>query len=521
MAPSRWDRLESLLEQASRFPPAERPAFVERETSGDPDLQAELNALIESSHGAEDYLGRLRQDLLGSAVPGLLRELEAAPDAPDPWIGRIVSHYQILERLGGGGMGVIYRAHDSRLDRTVALKFIAPEIRTDVEAQRRFLQEARAASALDHPNICTIHEIAETDDGRQYIVMTAYDGETLRARIERGPIPATEAVDIARQIAEALAAAHTRGIVHRDVKPDNVFVTRGGVVKLLDFGLAQALDHRMSGPGAAEGTVAYMSPEQARGHRADERSDVWALGVILFEMLAGARPFGAGSPAAVIDLILTRDPDLSARRPDLAPPILDLVRRALTKDPAGRFGSGREILEGLKQSQTAAARPAPTRRPYRRWIGSTAVGLLIVAAAAALLLQDQSAPVATLPPGTISQVLWVDDNPENNVEVVRQLESRGVRVTRSLSTAEAVRRFDPAVHQLVVSDMGRYEGADNAYVERAGFDLLAQLRGRQPDVQVVFCTSSRAAKTHRVEALAAGALDILEDCAGILRVIGL
>jgi CheY-like chemotaxis protein len=146
---------------------------------------------------------------------------------------------------------------------------------------------------------------------------------------------------------------------------------------------------------------------------------------------------------------------------------------------------------------------------------------LIVAAAAALLLQDQSAPVATLPPGTISQVLWVDDNPENNVEVVRQLESRGVRVTRSLSTAEAVRRFDPAVHQLVVSDMGRYEGADNAYVERAGFDLLAQLRGRQPDVQVVFCTSSRAAKTHRVEALAAGALDILEDCAGILRVIGL
>jgi serine/threonine-protein kinase len=417
-------------------------------------------------------------------------------------------------------MGVIYRAHDSRLDRPVALKFIAPEIRADVEAQRRFLQEARAASALDHPNICTIHEIAETEDGRQYIVMSAYEGETLRLRLERS-ISETEALDIATQVAEALAAAHERGIVHRDVKPDNVFLTRGGVVKLLDFGLAQAVDNRMSGPGAAEGTVAYMSPEQARGHRADERSDVWALGVILFELLAGARPFAAGNPAAVIDLILTREPDLAARRPDLAPAILDLVRRALTKDPAGRFGSGREILEGLRQCETVAERPVPAPGPIRRRIGLAALGLLVVATVVALLVRDRSALIATLPPGVISQILWVDDNPENNVDVIRQLEARGVRVTRSLSTAEAVQRYRPAVHQLVISDMGRYEGAGNAYVERAGFDLLGQLRGRRPDVKVVFCTSSRAAKTYRAEALTAGALAILEDCAGVLRVMGL
>jgi serine/threonine protein kinase len=277
----------------------------------------------------------------------------------------------------------------------------------------------------------------------------------------------------------------------------------------------------MSGPGAAEGTVAYMSPEQARGRRADERSDVWALGVILFELLAGTRPFAAGNPAAVIDLILTREPDLSARRPDLAPAILDLVRRALTKDPVGRFRNGGEILEALKQCLTAVAPPAPAQRPNRRWIGFAAAGLVIVATGVALLFQDRSAAVPALPAGSISQILWVDDNPENNVDVVRQLKSRGVRVTPSLSTAEAVQRFDPAVHQLVVSDMGRYEGPSNAYVERAGFDLLTQLRGRRPDVKVVFCTSSRAAKIHRVEALAAGALEVLEDCAGILRVIGL
>jgi serine/threonine-protein kinase len=519
MSLSRWDRLESLFEQASLVPPGERSAFVERETSDDPSLKAELSTLLDNSQGADEYLGRLRQELLGSDVPGLLRELEQAPDAPDPWIGRIVSHYRILERLGGGGMGVIYRAHDSRLERTVALKFIAPEIRANVEAQRRFLQEARAASALDHPNICTIHEIAETEDGRQYIVMSAYEGETLRARLER-PMLETEALDIATQIAEALAAAHERGIVHRDVKPDNVFVTRAGVVKLLDFGLAQAVDNRMSGPGAAEGTAAYMSPEQASGRRADERSDVWALGVILFEMLAGVRPFAAESPVAVIDLILKGEPDLSARRPDLPPALLDLVRRALTKAPTGRFATGREILLALKAHHVTAKSPR-LKISRHRSTSLAATGVLIVAATVAALVWERPGPTATLPPGSISQVLWVDDNPENNADVIGQLERRGVRVTRPVSTTEAVQRYDPLVHHLVISDMGRYEGADNAYVERAGFDLLAQLRARRPDVKLVFCTSSRAAKTNRAEALAAGALDVLEDCAGVLRVMGL
>jgi serine/threonine-protein kinase len=517
---SRWDRLEVLLEQAGEVPAAERAAFVERETGGDPDLRVELSTLLEASLGAAEYVSRLRQELLGSGMQGLLREAPAG-EAPDPWIGRTISHYEILDRIGGGGMGVIYRARDVRLDRTVALKFIAPEIRRDPEAARRFLHEARAASALDHPNICTIHEIAETADGRSYIVMAAYDGETLRVRLGGGPLPEQDALDIGEQIARALAAAHGRGIVHRDVKPDNVFLTREGVVKLLDFGLARTADSWMSGPGAVEGTVAYMSPEQASGQRADQRSDVWALGVVLFEMLAGARPFAADGPRAALELILTRDPDLRAARLDLAPGLIDLVHRALAKDPASRFASGSEILEALQRCRTASAPLAARRRGVRTRAVRTGVpvlGLLILVTFLALRIRANQEPApARVIPGSVSHVLWVDDDPENNGEVIRQLRDRGIQVTTSLHTADALRRYDPAVHQLVISDMGRYEGANDAFVGRAGLELLARLRARHDGVQFIFCTSSRAAATHRAEALAWGALHVFDDCEEILR----
>jgi len=520
---SRWARLEELLERAGDIPQAQRAAFVERETGNDPELRAELSTLLEASPGAEEYIGRLRQELLGSGVQGILRDAPSASDAPDPWIGRTVSHYEIRDRLGGGGMGVIYRAYDARLDRLVALKFIAPEIRRDSEVRRRFLREARAASALDHPNICTVHEIAETDDGRLFIVMAAYDGETLRARIERGggPMPELVALDISEQIARALAAAHERGIVHRDVKPDNVFVTRDGIVKLLDFGLARTADGRMSGKGGGGGTVAYMSPEQARGQPADERSDVWSLGVILFEMLAGVRPFAADDPRTAIDLILTQEPDLRAMRPDLAPGIADIVQRALTKEPARRPAHGREILEGLQQCPRPHG-PSPVRRwvPSARTlrVGAAVLGLLLLVTALSLWIRPDRAGDAL---ASVSHVLWVDDNPENNTGVVEQLKNHGVAVTTALSTSDALQRYDPVVHQLIISDMGRYEGAGGAYVGRAGFDLLEGLRARRPDVRIVFCTSPRAVTTYRAEAIAAGALGMVENCEEILRMIGL
>jgi tRNA A-37 threonylcarbamoyl transferase component Bud32 len=523
LQPSRWDRLEELLELASSIPPDERAVFVERETSRDPALGAELSALLDASDGAAEYLGRLRHELLGSDVRGMLRHPPADDDLPDPWIGRTISHYEILERLGGGGMGVIYRARDLKLHRAVAVKFIAPELRGDSEARRRFVAEARAASALDHPNICTIHEIAETDDGRPFIVMAAYDGETLRSRIDRGPVPADEALAIADPIARALAAAHERGIVHRDVKPDNVFLTDHGTVKLLDFGLARTTGGAMSGTEGVRGTVAYMSPEQALGRRADERSDVWALGVILFEMLTGARPFSGCDLRATTNRILTVKPDLGAARPDLAAGVVDVVHRALEKDPGRRFTDGRAFRQALRElgAVPATSRASRRSRPLMLGIAPAAVVLLVIATVASFRVRSAGEPTLAAGPPPVSHVLWVDDNPENNLDVVEQFEDRGVRVTTVLSTEEALRGYDPDEQDLVISDMGRYEGVGDTYVEEAGYDLLTGLRARHRDVQLVFCTSARRVEMDGGKAVAAGALDIVGDCDDILVLVGL
>ena len=201
-------------------------------------------------------------------------------------IGETISHYRILELLGAGGMGVVYKAEDTRLKRLVALKFLPIELTKDLEAKERLMQEAQAASALDHPNICTIHEIDETPDGRLFLALAYYDGETLKQRVARGPLPIDQAVDIASQVARAVLAAHEAGIVHRDIKSANILVTRRGEVKLLDFGLAKlAGQTALTRTGTTVGTVAYMSPEQINGDNATERSDVWALGVVLYEIL--------------------------------------------------------------------------------------------------------------------------------------------------------------------------------------------------------------------------------------------
>jgi serine/threonine protein kinase len=185
-------------------------------------------------------------------------------------------------------MGVVYEAVDTKLDRPVALKFLLPESTRDPEAKARFIHEAKAASALDHPNVCTIHEIGETDDGRLFLAMARYAGETLKQKIARGPLPLDEALDIARQIAEGLAEAHKKEIVHRDLKPANIFVTDSGLVKILDFGLAKlAGQTKVTRTGTTLGTVAYMSPEQARGQETDARTDLWSLGAVLYEMVVG------------------------------------------------------------------------------------------------------------------------------------------------------------------------------------------------------------------------------------------
>jgi len=215
-------------------------------------------------------------------------------------IGQTVSHYRVVDKLGGGGMGVVYKAVDLRLDRFVALKFLPPSLTRDEESNRRFVQEARAASALDHQNICTIHEIDEAPDGAVFLTMAYYDGETLKRRLANGPLPLDEAIDVATQVLRGLSKAHESGIVHRDIKPANLMVTKDGTIKILDFGLAKLIGPSdVTRTGVTVGTVAYMAPEQLLGQDVDARADLWAVGIVLYELLSGRHPFPTEGPALI------------------------------------------------------------------------------------------------------------------------------------------------------------------------------------------------------------------------------
>ena len=286
----------------------------------------------------------------------------------DSSVSRTLSHYLLLEHLGGGGMGVVYRAKDTKLRRDVALKFLPKALSSEPEARERFIREARAASALDHPHICTIHEIDETPDGQLFIVMAFYEGETLKKKIERGPLPVDKAVLICGQVAEGLQRAHEAGIVHRDIKPANVMVTSDGVAKIVDFGLAKLRPQiedveteaptgsLKTSPGTVIGTVAYMAPEQVRGEPADHRSDIFALGCVLYEMLAGERPFRGSTTVETAAAILKEDPEpISVAAPAVSPGLGSVVSKCLEKRPEDRFSSAHDLSLTLGAIDTTAS----------------------------------------------------------------------------------------------------------------------------------------------------------------------
>ena len=354
MKDERWQQVERVYHSVVAKPSSERSGFLDEACAGDEELRRE----VESLRAYEDRA----QTFIESPALDIAARMMADEASRAVTIGESFNQYRIVSQLGAGGMGEVYLADDTRLRRRVALKFLPAALTRDKRHLHRFEIEARAIAALSHPNVCAIHEVLQTEDGRHCIVMEYVEGVALRERMTSGPIRVHEALDIAIQIASALSSAHAAGIVHRDIKPENVMLRRDGYVKVLDFGLAKLADRLdvvdsqvetraielKTAPGMVMGTVAYMSPEQARGLSVDVRTDVWSLGVVLYEMVAGRKPFSGETPTDVIISIVQREPDPLSKAAPEAIPLQRIVMKALAKDPDERYQTADEIAAALK-----------------------------------------------------------------------------------------------------------------------------------------------------------------------------
>ena len=356
-----WRRVRDLFEAALEQPAGALESWLDRESGGDQQLRADVRSLLDHHQRTGSFLA----EPIGNRMAALIGEARVLQP------GDTIGSYTIVREVGRGGMGRVYLATDSRLGRNVAIKALPPELTLDASHRDRLRREARAAAALTHPGICTVYALEELD-GDLFIASEYVDGTTLRYQLDSGRRPSpSEITRVAGELAAALAHAHHHGVVHRDLKPDNVMMTSDGRVKILDFGLARLTTADgaagpVTQPGTVFGTPAYMAPEQLKGDTVDARADVFAYGVLLYEYACGAHPFGAATPLAVAARILESEATPTAeRRPDVPPAVASVIERCLFKAPADRFDSGAAIVRALERSGQRRARPEGSRDARR------------------------------------------------------------------------------------------------------------------------------------------------------------
>lgn len=396
-----WTELGSVVVNVLALPENQRAHFLDEVCGSNEAMRTEVESMLEAYSEAPAYFDSLGEGL----VPQLddMSEMSVDGSAVDPYqfVGKEVGPYHVLDHLGGGGMGVVYKAEDTRLKRPVALKFLPPFLSHDQTARARFMQEARAASALDHPNICTVYEVNETAAGQFYIAMAFYEGETLKQKVSHGALPIDVALDYAIQVSEGLVQAHKQGIVHRDIKPANVMVAPGDRLKILDFGLAKLMGSaQITQTGTTLGTVSYMAPEQARGEAVDHRADIWALGVVLYEMLAGQRPFTGDYQQAIIYNLQNVEPQpVTGLRTGVPMQLSRLVTKALAKSPTDRYQRMADLLDDLRAVQ------------QRKEARSAALQDVLPEHTSVKVTPETTPPARDEEPGPI-KILAVDDEPE-------------------------------------------------------------------------------------------------------------
>ena len=362
MKREQWQEVEKIYDAAVELDQEHRARFLDSACDGNEELKREVQSLLQQEGKTEDFL---ESPALEVAAKGMAQD--KAKGQTDPLIGQEFSSYRTVSLLGSGGMGQVYLAEDRSLDRKVALKFLPEDLQQDDTARKRFLREAKSAAALDHPYICKIYEVGESD-GKDFISMEYMAGETLANRLDRGPIPLKEALQKAIEIAEALEAARQRKIVHRDLKPANIMLTLDGHVKVMDFGLAKRVGGdghddttTLTRPGTTVGTMAYMSPEQLRGEQVDPRSDIFCFGIVLYEMLSGVHPFMKPKSVEILSAILKEDPPPITRYLDEVPSLLQhTVRKMLAKEPNRRYQSIHEVATDLREVMHATFGSVPT-----------------------------------------------------------------------------------------------------------------------------------------------------------------